>query len=111
MGVEMALKMGRRGLPGGSSLARLLAKHRAVRNHKALPAFRIKVILSWARSHRKQIGRWPTNLSGPIDATGETWAKVDTSLRVGTRGLLGGSSLSKLLRGIRANRRVKRSRA
>jgi hypothetical protein len=37
MAVEAALDLGNRGLPGGSSLARLLAEHRGVRN-RARPA-------------------------------------------------------------------------
>jgi len=34
--INQALRMGLRNLPGGSSLARLLAQHRGVRNRKAL---------------------------------------------------------------------------
>jgi hypothetical protein len=37
MRIDNALRAGRRGLPGGDSLAKLLARHRGVRNKKALP--------------------------------------------------------------------------
>ena len=46
--VHAALANGFRGLPGGSSLARLLAQKRAVRNVMNLPPFRIPELLRWA---------------------------------------------------------------
>jgi hypothetical protein len=39
---------GRRGLRAGSSLARLLSKHRSRRNHLDLPRLSNKKILAWA---------------------------------------------------------------
>src|SRR5689334_16034641 len=42
-----ALMRGYRGLPAGSSLARLLAEHRGVRNHMALPALAVEQLLDW----------------------------------------------------------------
>ncbi len=101
-GVDVALKKGRRGLPGGSSLPQLLAEHRGVRNIQALPPFRIKEILVWAQAHRERTGQWPTAHSGPIDDTSENWLGVNNALRLGFRGLPGGSSLAKLLQGLEA---------
>jgi hypothetical protein len=40
-GVDVALRRGSRGLPAGSTLARLLAKHRGVRNRSALPTLTV----------------------------------------------------------------------
>lgn len=103
--IDMALRAGVRGLPGGDSLARVLARYRGVRNRKALPPYSLKQILEWADAHRDRQGRWPLKTSGPIEAApGETWMAVAVALRNGQRGLPGGSSLSQLLaarRGVR----------
>lgn len=99
MAVEMALGKGLRGLPGGSSLAKLLAEHRGRRNSGHLPPFRINRILKWADAHHRRTGMWPTSESGPIDdVPGETWNAVDKALRKGMRGMRGGSSLARVLR-------------
>lgn len=96
--VNNALQAGRRGLRGGSSLARLLAKHRGVRNRKGLPPYTEDQILKWADACFQRSGSWPWSKSGPIpDAPGETWMAVDMALAHGTRGLAGGSSLALLL--------------
>jgi hypothetical protein len=91
------LRKGSRGLPGGSSLAQLLAKHRGVRNSQRLPRLSVRRILGWARRHRQKTGKWPSMHSGPIArTTGETWASVDRALRNGRRGLPGGMSVASL---------------
>jgi len=96
-GVNRALGQGLRGLPGGSSLAQLLAEERGVRNRGALPPLTLQQIRAWARAHRERTGRAPTGQAGPIpEAQGETWAAVDSALRNGLRGLPGGTSLSRL---------------
>ena len=96
--VDSALRYGLRGLTGGSSLARLLAQRRGVRNLRELPPFTIQQILTWSDGYRSRSGHWPTSESGPIaEAPGETWRAVDQALRVGIRGLPGGSSLARLL--------------
>ena len=97
-GVDSALCSGVRGLPGGSSLARLLAEHRGVRNIRDLPKLTVSRVLEWADAHRERTGRWPGQLAGPIpEAPGETWAAVSLALRRDTRGLPGGKSLQHLL--------------
>jgi len=105
LGVDMALRKGLRGFPGGSSLARLLARHRGVRNQQALPALGISQILAWADAHYRRTVDWPSTKSGPIPGTsGETWLIVDEALRTGRRGLAGGTTLAQLLadqRGVR----------
>jgi hypothetical protein len=97
--IETALQRGRRGLPGGLSIAKLLAKERDVPNQKALPRLTYKRILEWCDAHFRQTGKWPTRKSGPVAGAppNETWGRIDESLRVGTRGLPGGRSLSRLL--------------
>jgi hypothetical protein len=96
--VANALRLGSRGLRR-TLLARLLARHRAARNHKALPRLTAGRILRWADAHQARTGEWPTHRSGPVaDAAGETWQGVEAALRNGARGFPGGSSLSRLLR-------------
>lgn len=98
LAVDSVLRQGHRGLPGGSSLARLLAERRGVRNLMALPRMTVRKILSWVDAHRQRTGDWPHYASGLIpEAPGETWLAVDSALRYGQRGLPGGSSLAKLL--------------
>jgi len=96
--VESALREGARGLEGGSSLARLLQQHRGLRNPKNLPPLSEKQIVAWAKAHRDRTGRRPSAQSGPIlEAPGETWERVDTALRDGSRGLPKRSTLAQLL--------------
>jgi hypothetical protein len=96
--VQVALVKGERGLPGGSSLARLLARDRGVRNHLNTPLLSVQQILDWADAHLDRTGQWPKPNSGSIhELPGETWAGVNHALRRGSRGLPGGSSLARLL--------------
>jgi hypothetical protein len=93
-----SLARGDRGLPGGSSLARLLAEHRGARNPKGLPRLTVEQILAWADAHRAATGRWPSCSSCPVaEGSEETWATVNMALYNGHRGLRGGSSLARLL--------------
>ncbi len=108
-GIHSALVRGARGFPGGSTLARFLAEHRGVRNHKELPDLSIENILAWADAHYQLTGHWPTQQSGPIaDASGEKWGSVDQALSTGLRGLSGGSSLAQLLAENRGKRNPKK---
>jgi hypothetical protein len=101
--LDKALLLGRRGLPGGSSLARLLAQERGVRHPRELPRLTVRQVLAWARAQRRRTGQWPTRGSGPVaGAPGETWSAIDSALGGGYRGLLPGLSLSALLAGRRA---------
>jgi len=97
-GVQCALADGYRGLPGGTSLAQLLAQQRGVRNHMALPPLQVHSILGWADAHQRRTGQWPGRHAGPIaEAPGETWLGIEMALRHGRRGLPGKSSLRRLL--------------
>ncbi len=96
--VNDCLRVGGRGLPGGSSLALLLAARRGARNRTSLPMFRIPQILKWAKDHFKKTGKWPTPRSGAIlGAPAETWSAVANASRSGMRGLPGNSSLAEIL--------------
>jgi hypothetical protein len=97
-GVQNALDVGYRGLPGGSSLTRLLAEQRGIRNQRHPPPLSIPQILQWADQYRARTGAWPLRDSGPIaEAPGENWLIVAQSLGRGMRGLPGGMSLAGLL--------------
>lgn len=96
--VNLALDRGFRGLPGGDSLARLLARHRRSAASRQRSQLTVKEILAWADDHRRRTGEWPAIRSGPIHkARGENWRRIDGALRAGSRGLRPGSSLAKLL--------------
>lgn len=96
--VNAALMNGVRGLPGGSSLPRLLARCRGVTNKRDQPKLTEEEILAWADDWHDITGKWPNGSSGPIPlAGGATWAAMDIALRTGCRGLPGGSSLGMLL--------------
>jgi hypothetical protein len=96
--VDAALRAGDRGLPGGSSLAQLLAEQRGVRNVHRLPPLTETQILAWADRHHQRTGSWPTAASGVIpESGGENWGGIDRTLRVDTRGIDGGTSLAQLL--------------
>jgi hypothetical protein len=96
--VSRALRLGLRGLPGGSSLAQLLTEKRGVRNLQALPDLTIRQILQWADEHHERTRDWPDAKSGNVlVAPGEKWGNIQNALVLGLRGLCGGSSLAQLL--------------
>jgi hypothetical protein len=107
LAVSKALKKGARGLPGGRSLAEVLAAGRGVRNRSSVPRLTRQRILSWADAHFRRTGTWPTQYSGPVtESPGDTWFSVDAALRQGSRGLLGSSSLPQLLARHRGRRNL-----
>ena len=94
--IDSALSKGRRGVPGGTSLGRLLAPHRG--RPEVTTPLTVDQILAWADAHFAAHGRWPTAAAGPIaDAPSMTWGNIDTALTKGRRGLPGGTTLSRLL--------------
>jgi hypothetical protein len=96
--IELALARGNRGLPGGTTLARLLAEHYGKRNIGRLPSFGVQQILAWADAYYARIGRWPQSTSGPVkEAPGETWMGIHIALEQGRRGLQRHGSLAQLL--------------
>lgn len=96
--VDAALRVGNRGCPGGSSLARFLSEERGVRNRTCLPRLTIDGILEWSNQHRQLTGSLPSHRSGSIpESPGDTWSAVDVALKQGLRGLPGGVTLARLL--------------
>jgi hypothetical protein len=110
--IDLALRIGARGLRPGRSLPQLLAKRRGARNLPGTPPLTEALILKWADRCFRRTGQWPRFNSGEVPGrTGETWAAVDAALRDGTRGLPGGYSLARLLhdqRGVRNKSRLPR---
>jgi hypothetical protein len=97
-GVNAALCKGVRGLPFGGSLAQMLTERRGVHNFKGLPRLRVGLLLRWADAHKARCGAWPREKSRLVAyAPGREMVRVNAALRVGLRGLPGGSSLHKLL--------------
>lgn len=103
--INAALLQGSRGLPGGRSLAQLMAEKRGYRNPKARSKLTINNILSWADAHHERYGEWPTAASGQVHGEpGEKWSGINRSLYRGQRGLPANLSLARLLgekRGVR----------
>jgi ribosome-binding protein aMBF1 (putative translation factor) len=96
--INLYLRVGLRGLPGKTTLARLLAAYRGARNKTNLPRLTIPQVLRWAKAHYEKMGSWPKRTSGPVlGAPGETWHRIDKAFRNGNRGLPGRSSLAQLL--------------
>jgi hypothetical protein len=97
-GVNAALAVGLRGLPGGDSLGKLLARRFGIRNKTNIPRLTKKMIIRWARDHRRRTGRWPSAHCGAVfGVSDETWSRIDDALRLGHRGLPGGESLARVL--------------
>jgi len=93
--IHSALRVGLRGLPGGSSLHRLLVEYQRV---EVLPRLTLDQVLAWADAHHAATGRWPTRKSGRVIGNDrESWARLDDALSRGNRGLPGGLSVSRLL--------------
>ncbi len=98
MAIQVALQKGTRGLPGGSTLARMLAEERGARDRMRLPSLTLSDILAWADADFERTGTWPKEDSGPIpESPGDTWSSVKNALLGGRRGLPSGISLAQLL--------------
>jgi hypothetical protein len=87
-------------MPGGDSLARLLAREYGRRNPAEMPPLTLAVIRAWVVRHHATTGKWPTALAGPTAGVeGETWGAVANALQKGRRGLPAGErTLSQLVR-------------
>jgi hypothetical protein len=97
--IQDALQNGIRGLPGGSSLSRLLTEQRNVRRRLPVPGLSVEQILAWADAHHAATGAWPNDRSGAVRCAPSrlTWGAIQHALRCGYRGLPGGMSLLRLL--------------
>jgi hypothetical protein len=96
--IDTCLIKGHRGLPGGDTLPRLLARERGRHNPRGQPPLTVAQILTWADAHRRRTGRWPGADSGPVHEVPElTWRTINMALYQGFRGLPGEDSLIQLL--------------
>jgi hypothetical protein len=103
--IDQALRQGRRGLPGGSSLGRLMVQHRGPEARPQPARLKVELILAWADEHYARTGDWPTANSGAIpESPGDTWSKIELALRQEGRGLSGKNSLARLLADHRGKR-------
>jgi hypothetical protein len=97
-GIDTALIQGLRGLPGGDTLPRLLARERGRHNPRGQPPLSVPKILTWADAHWRRTGRWPTAGAGSVhEVPGLTWSAINSALYLGHRGLPRGGSLFRLL--------------
>lgn len=94
--IDQALIHGRHGLPGGSSLAKLLQDMTGRRNVRDLPPLTDAQVAEWADAFHTKHGRWPTRKDGQIEGTdeGETWARVAAAVEQGLRSLEPRTSLA-----------------
>ncbi len=106
--INRCLQYGFRGLPGGSTLIRLLKKHRGLPIGRRLPELSEEQVLAWADAYFAAQGKWPTENSGPIPGTKETWSAVAAAMRAGYRGFRTAWSLHRLLARRRGARTPKR---
>lgn len=95
---QSALWVGGRGLPGGTSLRRLLAKCRGAYHPRLQPILTEETILVDAYAFREIHGQWPRthdrrSVPGKPHAS---WTAYNTALGMGGRGLPAGSSLPRL---------------
>src|SRR5258708_15123032 len=79
------MQKGCRGLARGSTVAKLLADYRGIRNIKNLGTLDIEEIVAWVDAHKAATGDWPNQKSGPVTGTDELWSTVDTALKAGNR--------------------------
>jgi hypothetical protein len=104
--IGQCLRTGGRGLPGGTTLRRLLTQHRGGPQDDRSPLLIIEQVLAWADSYHAAHGCWPNKLAGRVAASRqETWGGIDRALRQGRRGLPAGSSLGALLAAHRGARK------
>lgn len=105
--VDRALTVGNRGMPGVTTLAKLLLARRGRRHLRYPPELSVERILAWADAHHARAGDWPSvsdrgQVRGAPRET--TWVAIEIALQRGKRGLSGGSSIAQLLaahRGVR----------
>jgi len=98
-GLDIALKNGNRGLPGGTTLARFIAETWRVRNRSSpLVEFDLADVLRWCDYHFARTGAWPHVDSGAVAAApGETWGAINHALSRAVRYMGEPTSLARLL--------------
>jgi hypothetical protein len=80
--IDRALWLGQRGLPGGTTLTRLLNEHGRCGPRSRRPLLTEEQILAWADAHHAATGHWPNLRSGAVTGTrGEKWAAINDALK------------------------------
>ena len=102
--LDMALRNGVRGLKGGTTLLKLVTKHRHRIGDPDIAPISEAQIRRWAAAYRRRTGRNPTRKSGKVAGANLTWGAIDAMLARGKRGLKGGRSLANLLGGPRSKK-------
>jgi hypothetical protein len=101
--VQTALVKGTCGLPGGSTLARLLRSRRKAKDPRlTMPDLDLKKVLEWVDAHWSRTGQWPHRDGGAVaECPSIAWATIDRRLKQGRLSLPKGTTLSKWLREVR----------
>ena len=93
--INLCLKRGNRGLPGGSSLAQLRQEY--ITGIETL--LTEEIIVKAMKDYHEEHGKYPSQLSGDASKYAGfkiTWKAINSCLRQGNRSLPGGSSLAQL---------------
>lgn len=80
---------------------------RAIERVAELPRLTVDQILAWADDHRDRTGLWPSQNSGRIPGTDESWRNIEATLHRGGRGLGVRSSIAQILETHRGRRNPK----
>lgn len=101
-GVDVALRLGFRGLPGGTTLSELLRRHQIGMNAYGIHGLTEENIVMAAKKHHARTGWWPRHSEKLKDATEDfgfkvTWDTVRLALAKGTHRLPGRDTLDGLL--------------
>ena len=94
--IDSSLRIGNRGLRGGSSIAMLKSQRTGVKSVRRTSMLKESIVFRWMKRYCKEKGHWPRQSSMELSPEGSTWCSVNSALQVGVRGLAGGSSLKKL---------------
>jgi hypothetical protein len=96
--IEAALRAGGRGLPGGSSLAKVREEKFDGINRKNQTPLTEPLIVAWMAAFLKKYGILPTSKERREvpDQPKEAWSRIDGCLHEGCRGLKGGETLIQL---------------
>ncbi len=96
--IDLCLRQGHRGLPGGDRLLLLVERRSGRPAGVRKEPLDVPRILRWARAHRRRTGELPRLTSGAVqESPCDSWRAIDGALRSGWRGLPGGQSLSRVL--------------
>lgn len=91
--INSLLDRGGRGLPGGTSLAELRRKITGEQYSRKFEQLSEECIWKWMQEYKEMNGKYPVQNERSECPDGSKWIAINASLRQGSRGLPGGSSL------------------